>query len=44
VDTTAGSFLRTQVIASTGAIIATSNPVWLLQSPPPGGIPAARAA
>jgi hypothetical protein len=44
VDTTAGSFLRTQVLSSAGTIIATSNPLWLLQSPPPNGIPAARGA
>ena len=45
VDTSAESFLRTQIISSTGgAIIATSNPVWLLRKPPPNGIPAPRAA
>jgi hypothetical protein len=44
VDTTAGSFVRTQILSSSGAAIAASNPVWLLTSPPPGGIPAARAA
>ncbi len=44
VNTSADSFLRTQVVSSTGAIIATSNPVWLLRKPPPNGIPAARAA
>ena len=44
VSTTQDSFLRTQVISSTGAIIATSNPVWLLRKAPPNGIPAARAA
>lgn len=44
VDTSADSFLRTQVVSSTGAIIATSNPVWLLRKPPPNGVPAARAA
>jgi hypothetical protein len=44
VATAQDSFLRTQVVSSTGAIIATSNPVWLLRKPPPGGIPAARAA
>ena len=44
VSTTQDSFLRAQVISSTGAIIATSNPVWLLRKPPPSGIPAARAA
>jgi hypothetical protein len=44
VDTSADSFLRTQAISSAGAIIATSNPVWLLRKPPPNGIPAARTA
>ena len=44
VDTSAGSFLRTQIIASTGSIIATSNPVWLLRNPPPNGLPASRKA
>ena len=44
VDTSADSFLRTQAVSSTGAIIATSNPVWLLRKPPPHGIPAARTA
>lgn len=44
VDTSVDSFLRTQVISSAGAIIATSNPVWLLRKPPPNGIPAPRAA
>jgi len=44
VNTSASSFLRTQVISSTGAIIATSNPVWLLRNPPPNGIPPARQA
>jgi hypothetical protein len=44
VDNTKASFLRTQVVVSGGVIAATSNPVWLLRSAPPGGIPAARAA
>jgi hypothetical protein len=44
VDTSADSFLRTQVVSAAGAVIATSNPVWLLQTPPPGGIPAPRQA
>jgi hypothetical protein len=38
----AGSFLRSQVLNSEGNVIALSNPVWLLRSAPPGGIPAAR--
>jgi hypothetical protein len=44
VDTSADSFLRTQIISSAGAIIATSNPVWLLRQAPPNGIPAPRGA
>ena len=44
VNTSAEVFLRTQVISAAGAIIATSNPVWLLHKPPAAGIPAARAA
>jgi hypothetical protein len=43
VSNSSGSFLRTQVINSAGNVIALSNPVWLLRSAPPGGIPAARA-
>jgi hypothetical protein len=31
-----------QVVSSTGVILATSNPVWLLQNAPPDGIPAPR--
>ncbi len=44
VSTSADSFLRTQVVSSAGTILATSNPVWLLRSPPPNGIPPARTA
>jgi hypothetical protein len=36
--------VRTQVLNSTRAIVGLSNPVWLLRNPPPGGIPAPRAA
>lgn len=43
-DNTSSAFLRTQVRTSSGRVVATSNPVWLLRDPPPGGIPAARAA
>jgi hypothetical protein len=42
VDTSADSFVRLEVVASSGAIIAASNPVWLLQNSPPNGIPAPR--
>jgi hypothetical protein len=42
VDTSQDSFLRTQVLNAAGATVAVSNPVWLLQNAPPGGIPAPR--
>ena len=42
IDTTSSSFLRTQVLSSTGAMIATSNPVWLLRHAPPNHIPRRR--
>jgi hypothetical protein len=44
VNTSNSSFIRTQVLSSAGAIIAASNPVWLLQAAPPGGIPLPRQA
>lgn len=44
VDTSQGSFVRTQVLNASGAVIGLSNPVWLLREAPPGGIPAPRAA
>jgi hypothetical protein len=44
VNTSQGSFVRTQVLNSSGAMIGLSNPVWLLQTAPPGGIPTPRAA
>jgi hypothetical protein len=44
VDTSASSFLRTQVVDSAGKVQGLSNPVWLLGSPPPNGIPAPRQA
>jgi hypothetical protein len=40
----AASFVRTQVLDSAGAVIALSNPVWLLREAPAGGIPPARQA
>ncbi len=43
VDTSTSCFVRTQVVNSAGTIIGVSNPVWLLRSAPPGGVPAARA-
>ena len=42
VDTSKDSFVRTQVLDSTGTQIGLSNPVWLLRAAPPGGIPAPR--
>ncbi|HEV2370536.1 MAG TPA: hypothetical protein VGS19_00075 [Streptosporangiaceae bacterium] len=44
VDTSASSFVRTQILDATGQVVAMSNPIWLLRSAPPGGIPAARGA
>jgi len=44
IDNTKSSFVRTQVLDSSRAIVGLSNPVWLLRNPPPGGIPAPRAA
>jgi hypothetical protein len=44
INTSASTFVRIQVRNSSGAIIGVSNPVWLLQAPPPAGIPAARIA
>ena len=42
VDTTASVFVRVVVRAPSGAVIAGSNPIWLLRSDPPLGIPLAR--
>ena len=42
IDTGKDSFVRTQVLDSTGTVVALSNPVWLLRAVPPGGIPAPR--
>jgi hypothetical protein len=42
INTTNACFVRAQVRNSAGAIIGISNPVWVLKSQPPGGIPAAR--
>lgn len=41
-STLTSGFWRVQVKSSAGAIIAGTNPVWILRSAPPGGIPAAR--
>jgi hypothetical protein len=42
VDTSGESFVRTVVADAGGAIVGASNPAWLLQNPPPNGIPAPR--
>ena len=44
VDTSSDSFIRTQVLDARASTVATSNPVWLLRNPPPGGIPVPRQA
>ncbi len=44
VDTTSDSFVCTRVLNASGTVVGLSNPAWLLQNPPPGGIPASRAA
>jgi hypothetical protein len=44
IDTSKSRFVRTQVLNSSGTVIGLSNPVWLLRSAPPGGIPVPRAA
>jgi hypothetical protein len=44
IDTTKDRFVRTQVLDSAGTVVGLSNPVWLLRSAPPGGIPAPRRA
>ena len=43
VSTTTSRFFRVTVLSSSGAVMAASNPVWLLRTAPPGGIPPARA-
>lgn len=42
VDTSTPRFYRVQVLASDGRVIGTGNPVWLLRTAPPTGIPAPR--
>ena len=42
VDTSTSRFYRVQVLAADGTLIGCGNPVWLLRSAPPGGIPPAR--
>jgi hypothetical protein len=41
VDTTGDCFVRAQVRRS-GLLVATGNPIWLLRTPPPDGIPDVR--
>jgi hypothetical protein len=43
IDTSQASFVRTQVLQGSGAVVGLSNPVWLLRSTPPEGIPAPRS-
>lgn len=43
IDTSKSRFVRTLVRDSAGTAIGASNPVWLLRSAPPGGIPRRRA-
>jgi hypothetical protein len=43
IDTTTECFVRVQVRLSTGLLVGTSNPLWLLKKPPPGGVPTGRA-
>jgi hypothetical protein len=42
VNTSTNRFYRVQVLSSTGQIVGTGNPVWLLRTPPPSGIPGPR--
>jgi len=44
VDTSRSSFVRSQVVSPSGAVIGLSNPAWLLRNTPPRGIPDPRAA
>ncbi|HYN95836.1 MAG TPA: hypothetical protein VES42_18485 [Pilimelia sp.] len=34
-----GVYVRTQVRAADGSVVAVTNPVWLLPAEPPGGVP-----
>lgn len=43
VPTDVSSFIRTQVLDAAGAVVALSNPVWLLREQPPQGVPLPRA-
>jgi hypothetical protein len=43
IDTSKSRFVRTMVRGAAGTAIGASNPVWLLRTAPPGGIPNHRA-
>jgi hypothetical protein len=43
IDTSKSRFVRTQVLDGSGKVVGVSNPVWLLRSAPPGGVPRRRA-
>jgi hypothetical protein len=43
VSTSSACFVRAQVLRN-GNVVATGNPTWLLPTPPPDAIPAARVA
>jgi hypothetical protein len=43
IDTSKSRFVRTQVRDASGTVIGASNPVWLLRTAPPGGIPQRRS-
>jgi len=44
VDTSQSRFVRVEVRDAAGTVVAVSNPVWLLRSAPPGGVPVSRQA
>ena len=43
-DTSSESFATLRVTDANGVTVAASNPVWMLQNTPPGGIPPPRQA
>lgn len=44
VSTTSSRFVRATVRSADSTIVGAGNPIWLLRSQPPGGVPALRAA
>jgi hypothetical protein len=42
VNTSSETFVRTEILSSSGTILAASNPAWMLQRTPSGGIPRPR--